>query len=91
MPKKISVSSKQNKTVKKPIMNVIATTEHFFEVDGEQVKIDVDDVKNRIYEAYKNDGHRPGNIKTLQIYYNLLERKAYYVINGKEEGKAVEI
>lgn len=39
----------------------------------------------------KNDGHRPSNIRSLQVYVNLEERKAYYVINGKAEGKFVWI
>ncbi len=39
---------------------------------------------------YKADGHRPGNIKVLQVYLNLNERRAYNVINGKPENKFVE-
>ncbi len=37
----------------------------------------------RVKEQYKNSGHRVGNIKSLRIYVNLEERRAYYVINDK--------
>ncbi len=65
-----------------------ADVAHIFEVDGDQIR--TDDITDRIYEAYKAEGHRIGNIKTLEIYYNLSERRAYYVINGKAENQSVE-
>ncbi len=37
----------------------------------------------RVKDQYKNSGHRVGNIKSLRIYVNLEERRAYYVINDK--------
>ena len=37
----------------------------------------------RVKEQYKNSGHRVGNIKSLRVYVNLEERRAYYVINDK--------
>ena len=37
----------------------------------------------RVKDQYKNTGHRVGNIKSLRIYVNLEERRAYYVINDK--------
>ena len=43
----------------------------------------------RVKEAYKNSGHRVGNIKSLRIYVNVDERKAYYVINDKQDDTAV--
>ena len=43
----------------------------------------------RVKEAYKNSGHRVGNIKSLRIYVNVDERKAYYVINDKQDDSAV--
>lgn len=81
----------KKKTAKKPAAKKPLVVENFFEVGGEQVKIDVEEIKGKIYEAYKNDGHRTSNIRSLKIYYNLPERKAYYVINGKEEGKSVDL
>ena len=48
-------------------------------------------IRVKVEEAYKADGHRPGNIKSMQVYLNLDERRAYYVINGNPENKFVEI
>lgn len=62
--------------------------EVFFEYNGEQVLSN--ELIDRIKEEYKNEGHRISSIKTLQVYINLEHRKAYYVINGKGEGKFVE-
>ena len=45
----------------------------------------------RIQEAYKADGHRVSAIKSLKTYLNLEERRAYYVINDKAEGKYIEL
>ena len=64
------------------------TVKHIFEVDGSQVV--TDDVQERIYEDWKAEGHRVGNIKKLDIYYNFGERRAYYVINDKAEDRFVE-
>ena len=61
---------------------------HIFEIGGDQVS--TADIEKKIYDAYKAEGHRIGNIKSLQIYYNFAERKAYYVVNGKAEDKFVE-
>ena len=60
----------------------------FLEYNGDQINVTPEIIRTRIEEAYKADGHRPGNIKSLQVYMNLNERRAYYVINGKEEGKS---
>ena len=86
--------AKTTKKTKKPAKKVTApvkSEEYFYEVNGEQVQVNQLDLKQKIHEAYKNDGHRPNNIRSLQVYVNLEERKAYYVINGKAEGKFVEI
>lgn len=45
----------------------------------------------KIEEAYKAEGHRVGAIKKMEVYVNIGENKAYYVINGKAEGKFVEL
>ena len=65
-----------------------ATPEHIFEIDGEQIS--TAEVEERVLAAYKASGHRIGNIKTLSVYYNFAERRAYYVINGKAEQQYVE-
>jgi len=53
-------------------------------------KISSENIINSIQESYKNEGHRISSIKKLQVYMNIEERKAYYVINDKPEGKYVE-
>ena len=55
--------------------------ENYFEVDGEQIK--VEDIVDKIYAENKN-------LKTLQTYFNFTERKCYYVADGKADGKFVE-
>ena len=75
-------------TTKKP---AAPTFDTFLEYNGDQINVTPEIIRARIEEAYKADGHRTGNIKSLQVYLNLDERRAYYVINGKSEGKFVEI
>ena len=62
--------------------------EVFFEYAGEQIL--TEELVNRIKETYKSEGHRVGAIKSLRVYINPEDRKAYYVINDKAEGKYVE-
>lgn len=73
------------KAAKKPVEKI---TEVYFEYNGEQILSE--ELVGRIQEAYKNEGHRISSIKTLRVYINPDERKAYYVINDKAEGKFVE-
>ncbi len=65
-----------------------AVQETFFEYAGEQIL--AEELVNRIKETYKSEGHRVGAIKSLRVYINPEDRKAYYVINDKAEGKYVE-
>lgn len=53
-------------------------------------KILSEEVIENIKQAFKAEGHRISSIKKLQVYMNLDEKKAYYVINDKAEGKFVE-
>ena len=62
--------------------------ETFFEFEGNQIM--AEELVTRIKEAYKAEGHRIGNIKTLRTYINPAERRAYYVINDKVEDKYIE-
>ena len=48
-------------------------------------------IEERIKEAYKAEGHRVSSIKSLQIYVKPEEALAYYVINGKPEGKKISL
>lgn len=62
--------------------------EVFFEYNGNQILSN--ELLDRIKDEYKNEGHRISSIKTLRVYINMDDRKAYYVINDKAEGKFVE-
>ena len=70
---------------KKPVEKI---QEVFVEFDGEQFK--TASIIEKIHEVYKAEGHRVGAIKSLRVYIDPVERKAYYVINDKPEGKYVE-
>lgn len=65
-------------------------TQVHVQIDGRD-DIVTNDIINKIEEAYKAEGHRVSTIKDLQVYLNVGEGKAYYVINGKAEGKFVEL
>lgn len=62
--------------------------EVFVEYGGNQILMEkiVADVKDK----YVNEGHYLSSIKSLRVYVNLEERKAYYVINDKPEDKFVQ-
>lgn len=46
----------------------------------------IEDITNRIKEAWTAEGHRVGSIKNLDIYIKPEHNKAYYVINDKNGG-----
>ncbi len=73
-------------SAKKPVKELVE--EVFFEYSGEQIL--TKEIADRVKEEWKNEGHRVGAIKTLRIYINPEERKAYYVINDKADGRFVE-
>lgn len=66
----------------------VSVEEVYFEYNGEQVLSN--ELVERIKLEYKNEGHRVSSIKTLRIYVSMEDRRAYYVINDKAEGKFIE-
>ena len=62
--------------------------EIYIEVSDRQLP--TSEIVDAIKEQYKSEGHRVGSIKSLKVYMNIQQRKAYYVINNKTEGKFVE-
>jgi len=60
----------------------------YFEIAGEQILME--DINERIRQAWLAEGHYPSRLKTIKTYLNIEERRAYYVINGKAENKFVE-
>ena len=81
-------AAKKKTAAKKKPAATAPVYETYCEINGEQVRID--SIQARVLEAYKADGHRVGNVKSVQTYLNLGERRAYYVVNGKSEDKFIE-
>ena len=69
------------KSVEKNDSPASVVVENYFEIDGEQVK--VEDIVEKIRKENKG-------LKTLQTYFNFTERRCYYVADGKADGKFVE-
>ncbi len=67
---------------------VESVQETIIQFQGADVVV-AENLVDRVKEAYKNSGHRVGNIKSLRIYVNVEERKAYYVINDKQDDRNV--
>ncbi len=67
---------------------VESVQETIVQVDGVDIAV-AETLVTRVKEAYKNSGHRIGNIKSLRIYINVNDRKAYYVINDKQDEQNV--
>ena len=67
---------------------VESVQETIIQYQGADVVV-AENLVDRVKDAYKNSGHRVGNIKSLRIYVNVEERKAYYVINDKADDSAV--
>lgn len=63
--------------------------EIYFEYSENQIVCS--EIITKIEEAFKEEGHRVSTIKDLRVYVNVNENRAYYIINGKAEGKFVEL
>lgn len=90
--KRAAKENKTEKTASKKSKKDTKEAENIEEVYLEfgNKKILSGDVLEQIRQAYKNEGHRISSIKKLQVYMNIEDGKAYYVINDKAEGKYVE-
>ncbi|MCJ7834294.1 DUF6465 family protein [Cuneatibacter sp. NSJ-177] len=66
-----------------------AEQEIFVQYGGTEIV--VQDVMDKVKQAYAAEGHRVSNIRTVQLYIKPEENAAYYVINGKAEGKSVSL
>ena len=62
--------------------------ETYFEFNG--IQINSDEMIERTKEAYLAEGGKIEDIKSVKIYINANERRAYYVINGEAENKFIE-
>ena len=80
--------SSAKETAKAKIAKATASQETYFEIAGEQILME--DINERIRQAWLAEGHYPSRLKSVKTYLNIEERRAYYVINGKAENKYVE-
>ena len=62
--------------------------ETYFEFNG--IQINSDEMIERTKEAYLAEGGKIEDVKSVKIYINANERRAYYVINGEAENKFIE-
>ena len=81
MKKKSTTAATKPAETTKPVEKSSVTIENYFEIDGEQIK--VEDVVAKIRTENKD-------AKTIQTYFNFAERRCYYVVDGKAEDKFVE-
>lgn len=78
-------------TVNKNVKNVAALgidLETYFEFNG--IQINSDEMIERTKEAYLAEGGKLEDVKSVKVYINANERRAYYVINGQVENKFIE-
>ena len=60
----------------------------YFEFNGMQISSD--EMIERTKAAYLAEGNSLDDVKSVKIYINANERRAYYVINGQAENKFIE-
>lgn len=63
----------------------MAKTSLFVEYQGKQV--DDKAIITAVKKAWAADGHKAGDIKTLELYIKPEDDSVYYVINETESGK----
>ena len=88
--KKTAKKPAAKKAAKKTVKKAVERADKYVVQSAGNDLVDVCDVKKQIEDNFVKEGHRVSTIKSLDVYFNLDENKAYYVINGKEEGKYVE-
>lgn len=62
--------------------------ETYFEFNG--IQINSDEIIKRAREAYLAEGNSLDDVKSVKIYINANERRAYYVVNDQAESKFIE-
>ena len=61
--------------------------ETYFEFNG--IQINSDEIIKRAREAYLAEGNSLDDVKSVKIYINANERRAYYVVNDQAESKFI--
>ncbi len=88
--KTAETAKKATATAKKAASTAIKATEKVTAyVEFGDKQISVDDIADKVRAAYKAEGHR--GIKSIEIYVKPEENAAYYVVNGKAEGKKIDL
>lgn len=82
--KAASTAKKAASSAKKATEKVTA----YVEFNGRQIS--TAEIADKVREAYKAENKR-GAIKSIEIYVKPEENAAYYVVNGKAEGKKVDL
>ena len=82
--KAASTAKKAASSAKKATEKVTA----YVEFSGRQIS--TAEIADKVREAYKAENKR-GAIKSIEIYVKPEENAAYYVVNGKAEGKKVDL
>ena len=62
--------------------------ETYFEFNG--IQINSDELIKRAREVYLAEGNSLDDVKSVKIYINANERRAYYVVNDQAESKFIE-
>ena len=62
--------------------------ETYFEFNG--IQINSDELIKRAREAYLAERNSLDDVKSVKIYINANERRAYYVVNDQAESKFIE-
>lgn len=52
--------------------------------------INMQDVEKTVKQYWKKDGHKLGEMKTIDFYIKPEERAVYYAINGEEQTGRVD-
>ena len=79
-PKTTAKTTKTAKTAKEAVSQNV-----YIQFAGKELK--TEELVEQVKALWTADGHRVSSIKSLELYVKPEDSAAYYVINGKENGK----
>ena len=82
-PKKAAAKTTTTKTAK--TVKEAASQNVYIQFAGKEVK--TEELVEQVKAQWTAEGHRVSSIKSLEVYVKPEDNAAYYVINGKENGK----
>lgn len=86
--KKTTKTAAKKETVAKPAKTAkasVASQKIVLQMNGRE-EISVENIVNRVKEAYVAEGHSAASIKNVEVYIKPEEGMAYYVIDGYASG-----